>query len=56
MIVCTAAVRTVSELQSHLDAMGIKVVLKPFDFDHLIAVIEGVFADDELPDRLLREE
>jgi CheY-like chemotaxis protein len=56
VIVCTAAVRTVAELQSHLDAMGIKVVLKPFDIDHLIEVVKDVFADDELPARLAREE
>ena len=56
VILCTAAVRTVAELQSHLDAMGIKVVLKPFDVDHLIEVVRGVFNDGELVARLSREE
>jgi CheY-like chemotaxis protein len=56
VILCTAAVRTVAELQSHLDAMGIKVVLKPFDVDHLIEVVRNVFGDGELLARLAREE
>jgi DNA-binding response OmpR family regulator len=56
IIICTAAVRTVDELHSHLDAMGIKVILKPFDVDHLINVIKCVIEDDELPTRLTREE
>ncbi len=56
IVICTAAVRTVDELRSHLDAMGIKVVLKPFDIDHLIDVIKSVIADDELPVRLERDE
>lgn len=56
IIVCTAAVRTVTELQSHLDAMGIKVILKPFDIDHLIELVKAVVADDELRCRLTGEE
>jgi DNA-binding response OmpR family regulator len=42
VIICTAAVRQVEELQSHLDRMGIAVVLKPFDIDRLLAVIATV--------------
>jgi CheY-like chemotaxis protein len=56
VIICTAAVKTVSELQSHLDEMGIKVVLKPFDIDHLIEVVKNIFNDSELLARLAREE
>lgn len=55
IVICTAAVRTVAELQSHLDGMGIKVVLKPFDIDHLLTVVQGVFEDNELSARLARE-
>jgi len=36
VIVCTAAAKLVEELQVHLDAMGVVVVLKPFDIDHLL--------------------
>lgn len=39
VVLCTAAVRQVEELQSHLDDMGVAVVLKPFDIDHLTAVV-----------------
>ena len=39
VVVCTAAVHLVRELQPHLDSMGIQVVLKPFDIDHLLGTI-----------------
>ena len=39
VIVCTAAVQVVNELQPHLDEMRVGVVLKPFDIDHLLDVI-----------------
>ncbi len=38
-VVCTAAVGIVTELRPHLDEMGVAVVLKPFDIDHLLGVI-----------------
>jgi CheY-like chemotaxis protein len=40
VIVCTAAAKLVEELQTHLDTMGVAVVLKPFDIDHLLEEIE----------------
>ncbi|MFN8665207.1 MAG: response regulator [Thermomicrobiales bacterium] len=40
VIVCTAAAKLVEELQTHLDTMGVAVVLKPFDIDHLLQEIE----------------
>jgi CheY-like chemotaxis protein len=40
VVVCTAAVNTVKELQAHLAEMCIGVVLKPFDIDQLIAEIK----------------
>lgn len=39
VVVCTAAVAVVTDLQPHLDEMGVAVVLKPFDIDHLLGVI-----------------
>jgi CheY-like chemotaxis protein len=39
VVVCTAAARLVEELQTHLDLMGVGVVLKPFDIDHLLTEI-----------------
>jgi CheY-like chemotaxis protein len=44
LIVCTAAVGIVKELQPHLDEMGVHVVLKPFDIDHLLTVVAAVLA------------
>jgi two-component system, OmpR family, response regulator len=41
-IVCTAAVRQITELSDHLDAMDVHVVVKPFDIDHLLEVIRLV--------------
>ena len=40
VVVCTAAVKLVEDLQTHLDAMGVGVVLKPFDIDNLLAEID----------------
>lgn len=39
LILCTGAVREVRDLQEHLATMGIRVVLKPFDIDHLVRVV-----------------
>ena len=39
VIVCTAAAKMVEELQPHLDNMGVGIILKPFDIDHLLAQI-----------------
>jgi CheY-like chemotaxis protein len=43
VIVCTAAVKLVEELQMHLDTMGVSVVLKPFDIEHLLAKFDNVW-------------
>lgn len=39
IIVCTAALKMVKELEGHLKAKSITVVLKPFDIDDLLAAI-----------------
>lgn len=44
VIICTAAARLVEELQTHLDTLGVTVVLKPFDIDHLLEEIDKVWA------------
>lgn len=46
VVICTAAVRQVEELQSHLDELGIAVVLKPFDIDRLLAVVSEVLSPE----------
>jgi CheY-like chemotaxis protein len=40
IVVCTAAVTIVRELQAHLAVMCIGVVLKPFDIDQLVSEIK----------------
>lgn len=55
IILCTGAVREVMALQDHLDSMGIRVVLKPFNIDQLVDVIAEVLATaSALPARLDR--
>ena len=39
LILCTAAVQQAKDLQEHLFEMGIRVVLKPFDIEHLVRVV-----------------
>lgn len=39
IILCTGAVRQVTELTEHLDELGIKVVLKPFNIEDLVSVV-----------------
>jgi DNA-binding response OmpR family regulator len=41
IVICTAAVQQVQQILSHLDEMGVEVVLKPFDIDHLLEVIRN---------------
>ena len=47
MIVCTAAIRLVRELEGHLKEKGVGVVLKPFDIDDLLREINGRWAQLE---------
>jgi CheY-like chemotaxis protein len=49
VVVCTGAVRQVTELSEHLDAMGVHVVLKPFDIDHLLEIIDKTWASLDHP-------
>ena len=41
VIVCTAAVRLVRDLEGHLKEKGVGVLLKPFDIDDLLREING---------------
>jgi DNA-binding response OmpR family regulator len=41
VIVCTAALKMVKELEGHLKAKGVTVVLKPFDIEDLLAAIHS---------------
>jgi CheY-like chemotaxis protein len=37
IVVCSAAAKLVEDLHTHLDTMGVRVVLKPFDIDDFLA-------------------
>lgn len=50
IVICTAAVRQVEELESHLRTMGIEVVLKPFDIDHILTALERALSPSGEPD------
>jgi CheY-like chemotaxis protein len=43
VVVCTAAIKLVDDLQAHLDSMGVGVVLKPFDIEVLLAEIDKMW-------------
>ncbi len=40
VVACTAAAKMAEELHTHLDDMGVAVVLKPFDIDIVLAEID----------------
>lgn len=46
VVVCTAAAKLVEDLQAHLDPMGVRVVLKPFDIDHLLSELRLALGED----------
>jgi DNA-binding response OmpR family regulator len=50
VIVCTAAVKMVKELEGHLKAKGITVVLKPFDIDDLLQAVSAALVEQGTAD------
>jgi CheY-like chemotaxis protein len=49
VVICTAAVRQVEELESHLRTMGIEAVLKPFDIDHILSALARALSEGDDP-------
>jgi CheY-like chemotaxis protein len=45
IIVCTAAVQLVRQLEGHLKEKGVGVVIKPFDIDDLIREVDVAWAN-----------
>lgn len=45
VVVCTAAVRQVEELETHLMTLRVQVVLKPFEIDDVIAAVHRAMRD-----------
>lgn len=44
IIACTAAIHLVKELEGHLRAKNVHVILKPFDIDELLNEVEGALS------------
>lgn len=40
VVICTAAKRQVEEIEGHLVAMGVGIVLKPFNVDDLLDTVK----------------
>ncbi len=51
IVLCTGAIREVSESWKRLGAMGIRVIRKPFDIDPLLKEIESMLASRSLVTR-----
>ena len=51
VVVCTAAIALVRELEGHLHSKNIAVVLKPFDLDELADVIRTALEGGEMKQR-----
>lgn len=49
VVICTGAVKQVTELSEQLESVGVHVVIKPFDIDHLLDVIETVWQSQKPP-------
>lgn len=50
IVVCTAAVRQAEEQEAHLRALGVELVLKPFDIDHIILAVQRALEPAGNPD------
>lgn len=46
VVVCTAALRLVQELEGHLRAKNVGVILKPFDIDELVRQVQDLLRSD----------
>lgn len=45
VVICTAAVRQVADMESHLLTLRVQVVLKPFEIDDMIAAVHQAMRD-----------
>jgi len=46
IVLCTGARRQVEDLSAHLHELGVRVVLKPFNIDTLLAAVRESLADE----------
>ncbi len=47
VMICTAAHQQAAEMEAHLRELGVAVVLKPFDLDHLLAEIAKTWGEPD---------
>jgi CheY-like chemotaxis protein len=50
IILCTGAVKRAIEMQSHLETIGVKVVLKPFDLEQLLSAVRESLSPERTSD------
>lgn len=50
VVLCTGAVKQATEMESHLESIGVRVVLKPFDFDDLLGALQACLEPEQLSD------
>lgn len=55
IVVCTAAVKQVTELGAHLLAKNVQVVLKPFDIDEVLAAVNRALEMGARPEGTLAD-
>jgi DNA-binding response OmpR family regulator len=46
IVVCTAALQLMQEIEGHLRAKGVGVILKPFDIDELVQQVQDLLISD----------
>lgn len=49
IVLCTGAIKQVSELKPRLEEKGVRVVLKPFNLDELLEVLREALGDEPKP-------
>lgn len=56
VVVCTGAIKQIAQIGKHLDSMGVQVVFKPFEIDHMIAAIDSATRARQIPPPVARIE
>lgn len=55
VIICSAAIKDLKEMEGYLTAKNVGVLYKPFDVDELISLVNGKLAEIENPDTVHAE-
>lgn len=50
VVLCTGAVKQATEMRDHLESIGVRVVLKPFDIDDLQEALRSCLDPEQLSD------